>query len=249
MQLLVSVRSAAEVGAALSGGADIIDAKEPGLGSLGPVPPNVLSAILDRVPSAHPISVALGDFSRPDDVRNAIESLSIASGRSLTYLKLGFAGVSRSDLIATLLESAVAASVSHLAQPRIVAVAYADAELAGTATPMVISGAAARAGAAGLLVDTYSKVKGNLLSWLEPEALASLVAGSRENGLVAAVAGGLGANDLDAIAAAGPDVIGFRGAACVGGRAGSVSRGRVRKLREALSRSGSGSIQDAVTAG
>ena len=35
MRLLVSVRSAAEVRPALAGGADIIDAKEPSLGSLG----------------------------------------------------------------------------------------------------------------------------------------------------------------------------------------------------------------------
>ena len=35
MRLLVSVRSAEEVSAALAGGADIIDAKEPERGSLG----------------------------------------------------------------------------------------------------------------------------------------------------------------------------------------------------------------------
>src|SRR4051812_47948913 len=42
MELLVSVRSAKEVEAALAGGADIIDAKEPSRGSLGAVSPKVL---------------------------------------------------------------------------------------------------------------------------------------------------------------------------------------------------------------
>ena len=37
MRLLVSVRSAEEAAAAVMGGADIVDAKEPALGSLGPV--------------------------------------------------------------------------------------------------------------------------------------------------------------------------------------------------------------------
>ena len=37
MRLLVSVRSADEVAAAMAGGADIIDAKEPARGSLGAV--------------------------------------------------------------------------------------------------------------------------------------------------------------------------------------------------------------------
>ena len=51
MQLLVSVRSAAEVEAPLGGGADIIDAKEPDRGSLGPVPPATLAEILAPDPS------------------------------------------------------------------------------------------------------------------------------------------------------------------------------------------------------
>ena len=37
MQLLVSVRSAEEAAAALAGGADLIDAKDPAAGPLGPV--------------------------------------------------------------------------------------------------------------------------------------------------------------------------------------------------------------------
>ena len=246
MQLLVSVRSAAEVGAALSGGADIIDAKEPKLGSLGPVSSDVLGAILDRVPPLHETSVALGDFSRPHDVQAAIQSLPLAGRQCATYLKLGFAGVSGEDLIATLLESAVATSRSHLAQPRIVAVAYADAEEAGTAPPKVISRAAARAGAAGVLLDTHGKVNGHLLSWLEPGALAALIKGNRENGLLAAVAGGLGIRDLGSVAAARPDIVGFRGAACAGGRVGRVSSSRVRQLSEALRKEGSGSIQELV---
>ena len=62
MQLLVSVRSEAEVAAALAGGADLIDAKEPALGSLGPVGGAELLAIAARVPETVPLSAALGDF-------------------------------------------------------------------------------------------------------------------------------------------------------------------------------------------
>jgi uncharacterized protein (UPF0264 family) len=244
MRLLVSVRSAAEARNALAGGADIIDAKEPRLGSLGQVSPDVLSAILDRVPPEHEVSVALGDFSRPHEVRIAIQSLPLDRKHSVTYLKLGFAGISGEDLIVTLLRSAVAASVSHKAQPRIIAVAYADAEHAGTVAPEVVSRAAARTGAAGVLLDTYGKVSGNLLNWLEPEALAAVIEDNRENGLLAAVAGGLGTKDLGRVAVARPDVVGFRGAACSGGRMGRVSRSRVRQLGQALRNEGSGSIQE-----
>ena len=244
MQLLVSVRSAAEVGAALCGGADIIDAKEPRLGSLGQVSSDVLGAILDRVPPDREVSVALGDFGRPQDVRTAIESLPLVCKHSATYLKLGFAGSSEEDLIITLLQSAVTASSSHRARPRIIAVAYADAEHAGSVAPEAIGRAASQAGAAGILLDTYGKARGNLLDWIESAALVALIEANRENGLLSAVAGGLGTEDVPRIAAARPDIVGFRGAACTGGREGRVSSSQVRRLTQAIQNEGSGSIQE-----
>jgi len=246
MQLLVSVRSAAEVAAALSGGADIIDAKEPRHGSLGPVSAEVLSAILAQVPPDREVSIALGDVSRPDAVRTAIESLPVPTRRAATYVKLGFAGVTGGDLIATLLESAVAASLAHSPALRIVAVGYADATCAGSAAPDAVWRAAAVSGVAGVLLDTYGKSGGNLLTWLDPDALFALIAGARENGLMTAVAGGLREKDLGMVIAAGPDIIGFRGAACVGGRGGRVSRNRVRRLGESLRTVHSGSVQELV---
>ena len=70
MRLLASVRSAAEAAAALVGGADIVDAKEPGNGALGAVSPRVLLAITAALAGATPVSVALGDAGR-DDVTGA----------------------------------------------------------------------------------------------------------------------------------------------------------------------------------
>jgi (5-formylfuran-3-yl)methyl phosphate synthase len=246
MQLLVSVRTDAEVAAALWGGADIIDAKEPGRGSLGAVSAEVLGAILERVPSHRTVSVALGDFTRPDDIRSAIGSLVIESREAATYVKLGFAGLSGGGSITALLEAAVAAALSHEASPRIVAVAYADARLAGTAPPDIICRAAALSGAAGVLFDTHAKGSGNLLTWVEPETLAALVAGCRQKGLLTAVAGGLQVEHLGLVASTRPDIVGFRGAACTGGRAGRVSRRRVQQLRRAMRNANSGFIQDLV---
>jgi uncharacterized protein (UPF0264 family) len=61
MQLLVSVADAADAAAAVDGGADIIDAKDPSRGPLGPVTPSALSAILATVAGRRPVSAALGD--------------------------------------------------------------------------------------------------------------------------------------------------------------------------------------------
>jgi (5-formylfuran-3-yl)methyl phosphate synthase len=242
MKLLVSVRSAAEVTAALAGGADIIDAKEPSRGSLGAVSPEVLTEIVARVPRHVSMSVVLGDVASPQEVVSAITCLQLVRRPASLYLKLGFAGVPSEDEIERLVATAVAASSQNTAAPLVVAVAYADAIHAGTAPPDAISRLAARAGATGILIDTHTKDGKGLLSWIEPLTLKRWVARARSAGLMTAVAGGLSLDDLSRIFPAAPDVIGLRGAACDGGREGRINQARVRALRLRLD-SISGSVQ------
>lgn len=234
MQLLVSVRSAAEVGPALSGGADIIDAKEPSHGSLGSVSSATLAEILAMVPSECPLSVAMGDLTSPQEVITAIAALELPVRPAPTYLKLGFAGVRSPEIVARLLATAVAAVAEKGSAALVVAVAYADAARAGTLTPDLIPGRAHAAGAAGVLLDTHTKDGVGLLQWLTPHALAGWVAGARREGLVTALAGSLTLEDVDTVSAAGADVVGVRGAACEGGRQGRVSADRVAALRQRL---------------
>jgi uncharacterized protein (UPF0264 family) len=59
MQILVSVADAADAAAAVDGGADIIDAKDPSRGPLGPVSSATLSAIVAAVAGRRPVSAAL----------------------------------------------------------------------------------------------------------------------------------------------------------------------------------------------
>ena len=234
MQLLVSVRSADEVGPALAGGADIIDAKEPDRGSLGAVDRDVLSRILQRVPDDRGVSVALGDVSRPEEVGAAIHGLELPQRTSRTYLKLGFAGVRSPDQIGLLIEHAVSVTSRMAAPPRIVAVAYADSERAGTMPPALILSLAEAAGAAAVLLDTHGKDGRGLLEWLPSGALVDWVALARQAGLLAALAGSLRPGDLALVGRAHPDVVGVRGAVCGGGRQGQVSEDRVRRFRLAL---------------
>jgi (5-formylfuran-3-yl)methyl phosphate synthase len=235
MQLLVSVRSASEVEAAVTGGADIIDAKEPSRGSLGPVDHAVLREILRRVPSRVPLSVALGDVSTADEVAAAISSLELPSKPAPLFLKLGFAGVRTPQLATTLLECAAAMGAKHGAV-RIVAVAYADAERAETLEPGLLLQLARRAGVAGALLDTYLKDGHGLLGCMTPRALAEWTAAGRRFGLLTALAGELKLADVGVVCRAHPDVIGVRGAACEGGRGGVVTVERVRALRHRLGR-------------
>jgi uncharacterized protein (UPF0264 family) len=235
MRLLVSVRSAAEVAAAARGGADIVDAKEPALGSLGAVSLPVLRAIAEALPAEIPLSVALGD---PADLRTAAEAVTALDAlprpRREVYVKLGLAGVHDPDRARALIGSAVAVAVGATARPRVVVVAYADHEQAGVPAPEAVAQLAAEAGAYGVLIDTYSKGGGDLLSWLDLAALRAWAADARARGLLVALAGSLSGETLGRLAGVPADVVGVRGAACEGGRGGWVSEARVRALREAL---------------
>jgi len=61
-KLLVSVRDAAEARAALVGGADLIDVKEPSRGSLGRAEADTIAAVAHAVGGRTPVSAALGEL-------------------------------------------------------------------------------------------------------------------------------------------------------------------------------------------
>lgn len=227
MQLLVSVRSAAEAREALAGGADIVDAKNPRRGPLGPVTLRALSAIRGVVPRDRPLSAALGDGGGERAVAGAAGA---AARLGATYVKVGCAGVARPARAGAFLAAARRGAALAPLQAGLVAVAYADARRAGTVDAFALLDVAARAGAAGVLLDTALKDRGRLFELLTPDAVAAWVEAVHAASLFAALAGGLRGSDLVTAAEVGADISGVRGAACDGGRAGRVSRERVAAL-------------------
>ncbi len=233
MRLLVSVRAGDEVAAALAGGADIIDAKEPARGSLGPVSAEVLLAIAARVPEPVPLSIALGDFTAPDAVRLAVAGAKVPGRRAPTYVKLGFAGERSEAAVTSLVAAAIDAAAATAVRPIVVPVAYADHENAGSPAPVDVLRAAVAAGALAFLLDTCTKDGRGLLEWIALERLRTLSADARSAGMLLAIAGSLDLAALDHLAGIA-DVIGVRGAACRGGREGSVDAALVRRVRSRL---------------
>lgn len=229
MELLISVRTAGETAAALKGGADIVDAKEPANGALGPVTPETLRAIDHSVPTDRPLSVALGDARSVASVWAAMSALPLRS-RSRAYVKVGLAGVAAASERRTLLAAAAAAAAAHPAALRLIPVVYADDE-GGEPLGREIRIAAARIGAAGVLLDTARKDGRSLLDWWPEARLREWVRAVQGDGLEAALAGSLGVAELRRVAVLEPDVVGVRGAACAGGRSGSVEAARVRTLQ------------------
>ena len=239
MRLLVSVRSAAEVAAAVQGGADIVDAKEPSRGSLGAVSPPVLHEIARALADRVPLSIALGDPQAPADAARAVSAAldAAAPWTGPVFLKLGLARAGHWG--GDVLESAVRTAADAGTGARVIVTAYADHTAAAAPAPEVAVRLAAAAGARGVLLDTWGKDGRTLFDHVPVPALRTWMDRCRRHGLTVALAGSLDSVGLQRAAALAPDVVGVRGAACGGGREGTVDAGRVRRLRDALDRSGS----------
>lgn len=228
MRLLVSVRDEIETAAALGGGADIVDAKEPSAGPLGRVSLDVFQAISRRVGGLVPVTAALGDAA---DERDAEHEAAAFVGAGAALVKVGFSGIADVRRIEALIAAAVRG-----AGERVVAVAYADHLPMKSASPDAVLNAAIRAGAAGILIDTADKHGPGLLALMPRDAIRRLVGAARRAGLLSALAGKLTADELSFVRDAGADVAGVRGAACEGGRSGPISPDRITHLLRQLGR-------------
>ena len=228
MQLLVSVTCADEAVEALRGGAQIIDAKDPGAGALGAVRPETLSAIRGVVDQDVVVSAALGDATSCAGVERQAEEF---AARGARLVKVGFANVSQVGMVAELLAHAVRGCARGSLTSGVVAVAYADGARVGAVDAGALVRVAADGGARGVLVDTADKGGAGLTRLWTPAQLEEWVVEVRELGLLAAVAGKLTLADLDVVRGSNADVAGVRGAACIGGRLGRISASRVRELR------------------
>jgi uncharacterized protein (UPF0264 family) len=229
VQLLVSVANEAEAVAAMAGGADLIDAKDPLAGPLGPVSLEALRAIHGRVGGALPVTAALGDASDEASVEAVARAFASAGA---TFVKLGFAGNRSGARAAASLAAAVLGTKAQNGRCGVVAVAYADADKADAPSPTAVVAAAWRAGAAGVLLDTADKRGPGLCTLFTPSDLAAWVKDARDAGLLVALAGRLTAEDIPCVRDTGADIVGVRGAACAGGRTGHIASAQVKMLAD-----------------
>jgi uncharacterized protein (UPF0264 family) len=237
LRLLVSVMDAAEAVQAVEAGADVIDLKDPAEGSLGAPRADTILRVRRAVPRDIPVSVAIGDL--PHLPGTAALAARGAAGCGASFVKVGLWG-SSTEAEAVALLRAVQEAVVDRPDVAVIGGAYADAPRMPSRPlpPRLIARAAAAAGVAGCLVDTGIKDGRGLFEWLGPDAVAALVDEARDAGLLFAVAGSLGAQDIAAVAALGPDIVGVRSAACRDGRRdGALEPERVRRLH-ALCRAG-----------
>ena len=236
-RLLVSVRNAAEAVAALAGGADIIDVKEPSRGSLGMAEVSTIAEIVSSVEACSatrrvPVSVALGETADWLDGATTLPN-------GVRFAKLGMAGLASRKHWERDWRS-VRAAFDRVADqgPDWVAVAYADWRAADAVPPARLVAAAARSTCRVVLIDTCHKDGSKLLDWLSIGELRRLARSIRRSGIKLALAGGLTADLVAEIAALEPDIVGIRSAACRGGlRTAAVSAEAVRRFKTSLEQS------------
>jgi (5-formylfuran-3-yl)methyl phosphate synthase len=220
--LLVSVRNAAEAAAALEGGADIIDVKEPSRGTLGRADDSIIAEIVRLVSKRRLVSAALGEWTEP--------AVAIPHDE-LAFVKWGLAGWRGRDWRQSLAQ--VMTYPCH--SPRPVLVAYADWEQADS-PPVDEIAEGARHWHCGLLLDTFRKEPGlTLLDWLSIKEIEDLCRQCRQAEVPIALAGSLGPEQIAALRTARPDWFAVRGAACeTSNRNASIQAGKVRELAELL---------------
>jgi uncharacterized protein (UPF0264 family) len=228
VKLLVSVADAAEARAAVEGGADIIDAKDPTTGALGRVSLSALQAIRETVASSISLSAALGDICFPDEVPAQFDGIDVP----LSFVKLGLHGFDAAGCARSI--AAGVASASRLpGEPGLVVVGFADIQKADGLTLARIAELAVREGADGFLVDTARKASRSLFDYCTTRDLRDIHS-NLPAAFTFAVAGSLKVEDIAAVIETDADVMGVRGAACESGRASRVSSAAVARLVETL---------------
>jgi dihydroneopterin aldolase len=247
VRLLASVTDASEAREALAGGADLIDAKDPTRGPLGEPDVARVAAIVTEVAGRVPVSATLGHDR--DDAAALLSACDAFAGAGVAYLKVGVA-----EPAGTASRLRILARVAR--RHALVVVPLADRALEGGEGDLALVDAIGGLGARGVLFDTHDKRdpcgrRLTLRDFADLSRLAVLARRVRAHRMLCGFAGGLGVADVHPLAALDPDLLGFRGALCVGeDRAARLTSAAVRGVRAALDACPTGSspsLHDALS--
>ncbi len=199
--MLASVNSAEEAALVLRAGADIIDLKQPAQGALGALEIGLVERIVQQIQDKRPVSATIGDLPmQPYPVFNAVKAM---ADSGVDYVKIGF--FPGGDSCGTLEKLSVLTARGI----KMIAVLFAD-----TKPDLEIISNLARAGFAGVMLDTMDKQNGSLTGIMQQSELRQFIARARQHRLLCGLAGSLTMRDIPALSRLAPDYLGFRGALC-----------------------------------
>jgi hypothetical protein len=201
--------------------------------------PHVIRRVRQCTPPVLPVSVAIGDA--PDKPGATALAALGASVCNVQYVKVGLYGTKTVRQAVFLLKEVCRAVREYDSSIKIIAAAYADAHIVGALPALESPFVSVEAGADGCMLDTAVKDGSTLFSHLGDDQLHEFVQNCHKAGLLSALAGSLGEADISRLSKIGPDIIGFRGAACTAGDRvkGIVNLNRVKLLKSLISINGS----------
>ena len=220
-KMLASVAGLAEAEIAISGGADIVDLKDPKAGALGAVATGTIRESVKTVAGRRLTSAVIGDLPmEPELIRARAEEVA-ATG--VDYVKVGFFPSPNAAVCAEALAPLASRS-------KLIAVLFADKE-----PDFGLLDVFAKNGFHGVMVDTADKTRGRLLDHLPPERIPAFVDRARALGLKVGLSGSLETPDVPRLLPFGPDFLGFRGALCDRSqRTAAISAEAVKHIRSLI---------------
>jgi uncharacterized protein (UPF0264 family) len=221
-----------EARAALAGGADILDVKNPKEGSLGANFPWAIRAVVDLAGGRVPVSATIGDLDYKPGTASLAALGAAVSGAD--YVKAGLLGVKTRTQAEEMLEGIVKAVKDFDSGKKVVAAGYSDYIRAGCVSPMLLPAAAAKAGADLVMVDTAVKDGRSTFEFMSEQELKDFISLGHREGLEVALAGTIGFEHLEMLKRLNPDIIGVRGIVCGGDRRSAIRAELVEKLKQAI---------------
>lgn len=234
MKVLISPISLDEARIVVQGGCDILDLKNVAEGSLGAQPPYRIREIVDEFRDSGLIcSATLGDLPQKPGTAGLAAYGCAMTGAN--YIKAGLHGATDYDDAFAMMDSIVRSVRMVGDELLVVASGYADFRRFGGVHYADIVRAARDAGANVAMLDTAIKDGRTLTDNMTLDEIREFIRLGHEAGLMVALAGGVVAADVPALAEAGADIIGVRGAVCdANNRNSGITLERTRAFMERI---------------
>lgn len=219
--MLASVNSLEEARLVMAEDVDIIDLKEPALGSLGGLDVQQVSKIVNHINGERPVSATIGDLPmQPELMFNAVKEM---AETGVNFIKIGFfASENQAQVIEKL-----APLTSKI---NLIAVLFAD-----TNPGFEFIDTLKTAGFKGIMLDTQDKTKGSLTEVMAKTEIERFVGHVKTTNMICGLAGSLKLEDIPMLLPYQPDYLGFRGALCdKHQRAGRLNAPSVQAIKKAI---------------
>ncbi len=200
-KLLISVKNLEECRIARYANVDVIDLKDPSIGALGALDPDVVSQIVKDVNGSVSISATVGEGHETIDA--LLDDVILYAGMGVDIVKIAVSQLFRQTEFLTRLKQITTQGI------KIVVIFFANLEVDFDLITRL-----KEAGVYGVMLDTQQKEL-TLLELQSIDMLKAFIFFCEQHSLVSGLAGSLNKTHIDVLSTLKPSFIGVRGGACL----------------------------------